>query len=248
MKKIYIASITAVILGVASAANAGVSDAKQALLGYMKDPESIKWGEITISKLGRYACLTANSKNNYGAYTGYYHHILVKLENSNDWSYLQYGGSESHPACVHFINTREYYGTPEGKARAEKEELERKRKEEAQWAEIDAISKAESKKRAEERAAFEKEQAEKFARDTEEYEKRFAREQKAREEEEHRLIEASKQRQKESEIKAQQEQSVRDEETKRTIEASKTAGGNSENSQGAEALIDSIKSLKGLFK
>lgn len=120
--------------------------AKQVILSLAKDPSSVKWQKISISENKHHACLTLNSKNSYGAYTGFLTYRMMRRDGSLSWLLLQ--GSErdfaSHQACVEFITKMNFYDSPEGQLQLELEGQQRKQKEAEQWKQIDELSKTKS--------------------------------------------------------------------------------------------------------
>lgn len=69
---------------------------KEAVLKRMKDPESTRFGEITIIE-EKLACATVNSKNSLGGYVG--DKQLALKKNNEEWS-LETFDSYSHSECV----------------------------------------------------------------------------------------------------------------------------------------------------
>jgi len=69
---------------------------KEAVLKRVKDPESTRFGEITIID-GKLACATVNSKNSFGGYVGDKQLALKKSD--GEWS-LETFDSYSHSECV----------------------------------------------------------------------------------------------------------------------------------------------------
>jgi hypothetical protein len=72
------------------------SDAKKAVLGKLKDPESAKFGKFTQVDDKR-ACFAVNARNSMGGYTGEQQAVLLK--DDNGWSVLSFFDF-SHEDCI----------------------------------------------------------------------------------------------------------------------------------------------------
>lgn len=86
-----------------SACSNAESDAKQAVLSQLKDPNSAKFGKFTlVNKYG--ACLTVNARNSMGGYTGVKQAMLVKSAKfgSEEWQVVDFS-ELSHPKCIYAI-------------------------------------------------------------------------------------------------------------------------------------------------
>lgn len=98
MKKIEIAAAFAVCLLLAACGGAEY-DAKKAVLGSLKDPDSAKFGKFTQVN-EKSACLTVNARNSMGGYTGDQQASLIKQENA--WVVLDID-EWSHEMCIDFM-------------------------------------------------------------------------------------------------------------------------------------------------
>ena len=197
--------------------------AKNVFLSLMRDPDSVKFGKFTQTKSMKFACLSANGKNRYGAYEGYTHFKMFFLEDVNHWAVTNDYGLSTHEECVKAIQYLDYYSTPEGIKQQAKEDKLRKQKDDARWAEINKQSEAESLKSNQERKAY-----------ADEMEARLKKEEEVA---------------KNNHIK---EQAANDEEQKKLIEASKKDGDNFnkesvENTNNEKSLGEIVKSMKDLF-
>lgn len=103
------------VIGFACIALAGCNSseraAKAAVLEELKDPDSAKWGEFTLSKEGKWACLGVNAKNSMGGYTGEQQNALQKDKKTGEWqpgAFLE----RTHEDCVETINRweKEHFG------------------------------------------------------------------------------------------------------------------------------------------
>lgn len=73
------------------------SEAKNAVLKELKDPDSAKFGEFTQPNQS-VACLTVNSRNAMGGYTGDQQAIVMQ-DRKGRWSVLDFR-DESHEKCI----------------------------------------------------------------------------------------------------------------------------------------------------
>lgn len=55
------------------------ADVQDKILSYFKDPDSVKVREFTTN--GKSACIFANAKNGFGAYTGYQAYLANVADN-----------------------------------------------------------------------------------------------------------------------------------------------------------------------
>lgn len=80
------------------------SDAKNAVLKILKDPDSAKFGRFEqITNTG--ACLAVNAKNSYGGYTGEQQAFLIKKDAFN-WVVIELS-EVSYEMCIDFFKNRE---------------------------------------------------------------------------------------------------------------------------------------------
>lgn len=71
------------------------SDAKKAVLGSLKDPDSAKFGKFT--QVEKSACLTVNARNAMGGYTGDQQATLMQV--NKEWVVSSIGET-SHDTCI----------------------------------------------------------------------------------------------------------------------------------------------------
>lgn len=95
MKMIEIAAAIAACL-LLTACGGAESDARKAVLGRLKDPDSAKFGKFTQVN-EKSACLTVNARNSMGGYTGDQQASLIKQENA--WIVLVIY-ELSHEMCI----------------------------------------------------------------------------------------------------------------------------------------------------
>ncbi|MCV2351993.1 hypothetical protein [Paucibacter sp. Y2R2-4] len=93
MKKISLLVVVALLL---SACGGVESEAKKAVLGRLKDPDSAKFGKFTQVN-EKTACLTVNARNSMGGYTGDQQAHLMKFEDK--WDVMTIG-EVSHDECI----------------------------------------------------------------------------------------------------------------------------------------------------
>jgi len=72
------------------------SEAKKAVLGSLKDPDSAKFGKFTQVN-EKSACFTVNARNSMGGYTGDQQAQLMKVENA--WVVIDID-ELSHDMCI----------------------------------------------------------------------------------------------------------------------------------------------------
>ncbi len=96
MKKFLLQIVVVLLL---TACGGVESEAKKAVLGSLKDPDSAKFGKFTQVNENR-ACFTVNARNSMGGYTGDQQAQLMKIENA--WVVI--GIDElSHDTCIDFM-------------------------------------------------------------------------------------------------------------------------------------------------
>lgn len=78
------------------------SDAKKAVLGSLKDPDSAKFGKFT--QVNEFACLTVNARNSMGGYTGDQQATLNQID--KEWIVARIEET-SHDSCVLIIENVE---------------------------------------------------------------------------------------------------------------------------------------------
>jgi len=88
--------LLAVIALLLTACGGAESEAKKAVLGSLKDPDSAKFGKFTQVN-EKSACLTVNARNSMGGYTGDQQAWLIKQENA--WVVLDID-KLSHEMCI----------------------------------------------------------------------------------------------------------------------------------------------------
>lgn len=88
------------------------SDARKAVLGSLKDPDSAKFGKFSQAN-EESACLTVNARNAMGGYTGDQQATLIKLD--NEWIVMDITKG-SHDICIK--STREVLEKEGGVSRA----------------------------------------------------------------------------------------------------------------------------------
>lgn len=78
---------------------------EDAVKEFLNDPESAKFGEITIVENadGKEACATTNAKNRMGGYTGNKQITLSYNDKLQKWSAIN-GWNISHAMCVDIIS------------------------------------------------------------------------------------------------------------------------------------------------
>lgn len=76
------------------------SDAKKAVLGSLKDPDSAKFGEFT--QVDEYACLTVNARNSMGGYTGDQQATLNLI--NKEWTVVSIA-EISHDTCISSVRS-----------------------------------------------------------------------------------------------------------------------------------------------
>lgn len=74
-------------------------DIQDAVRASLKDPESARFGELTV--VGKQACQTVNAKNSMGGYTGNQQAYLMK--DGNEWGVLEINSKLTHEACLQVI-------------------------------------------------------------------------------------------------------------------------------------------------
>lgn len=89
-------SLIVVIVTLVGCTFGAESEIKKAVLERLKDPDSAKFGEITIGEEN--ACATVNAKNAMGGYTGDKQFALSKM--SGKWVALDTLDGASHSMCV----------------------------------------------------------------------------------------------------------------------------------------------------
>lgn len=78
------------------------AEAKKAILACLKDPDSAKFGDFT--QVGdKYICMTVNSKNSMGGYTGDQQAVAMKSE--DEWHCVGVNDI-SQESCIEFANSR----------------------------------------------------------------------------------------------------------------------------------------------
>lgn len=78
----------------------------RAVLAGLKDPDSAKFGQITVIDDGKGACVTVNAKNALGGYNGYQQAFLVNMEVVG-WllnSIMDIGHAQCIDALHHVLN------------------------------------------------------------------------------------------------------------------------------------------------
>lgn len=95
MKNTLIVALTALLL---SACGGAESEAKKAVLGELKDPDSAKFGKFTQINEDS-ACLTVNARNSMGGYTGDKQASLIKVKKVNVWTVVDFD-AYSHEKCI----------------------------------------------------------------------------------------------------------------------------------------------------
>ena len=96
MKNIFLL----IVVGSLVAACGGVeSEAKKAVLGSLKDPDSAKFGKFTQVN-EKSVCLTVNARNSLGGYTGDQQAMLTKFENA--WEVISIK-KLSHDMCIEIM-------------------------------------------------------------------------------------------------------------------------------------------------
>lgn len=103
MKKLIMLAPIAILA--ACSEKAAVEDAVR---GFLIDPDSAKFGEITIVETsdGKKACATTNAKNRMGGYTGDKQISLFFDEEAGVWKPVT-SWDWSHEMCVQIISSRE---------------------------------------------------------------------------------------------------------------------------------------------
>lgn len=89
------------------------SDIKEAISSRLKDPGSVRFGEISIVKMQdnyfegkgiEIACVTFNAKNSFGGYAGEHQALVVKT--ANGWEMDKDPSEVSHKDCVERLRHR----------------------------------------------------------------------------------------------------------------------------------------------
>lgn len=100
MKNIPILALSLVVLAGCGGVGGGAeSEAKKAVLASLKDPDSAKFGQFTLVN-EEHACLTVNSRNSFGGYTGDQQAMLTKIGVEDNWRVKIV--NVSHESCVSF--------------------------------------------------------------------------------------------------------------------------------------------------
>ena len=73
------------------------SKIQEAVLVSLKDPDSAKFGKLTLLNEKR-ACMTVNAKNTLGGYTGDQEAYLQKFQNK--WEVIMFDSSLGHEQCI----------------------------------------------------------------------------------------------------------------------------------------------------
>lgn len=81
------------------------SSVKKAVLNNLKDPDSAKFGDFTLSKNGEIpvACLAVNARNSMGGYTGYQQAALVKSH--GEWTVSSIS-EITHNQCITILTSQ----------------------------------------------------------------------------------------------------------------------------------------------
>lgn len=66
------------------------------------DPDSAKFGKLTLVNEKR-ACMTVNSKNTMGGYTGNQEAFMMKSEKK--WQVINITNAMNHAECIEFLST-----------------------------------------------------------------------------------------------------------------------------------------------
>lgn len=72
----------------------------------LKDPESARFGEFSVSSKGSHACISLNAKNSYGGYVGERQYYVYKVPGSKEWKSL-IDSDENHQSCAEMIEILE---------------------------------------------------------------------------------------------------------------------------------------------
>ena len=74
----------------------------QAVIGRLKDPDSAKFGQMTLIDDGKGACVEVNAKNTYGGYNGYQQAYLANIK-SVGWQVINIYDS-TREQCFRFLH------------------------------------------------------------------------------------------------------------------------------------------------
>lgn len=78
------------------------SKIKDAVRASLVDPDSAKFGKLSVVNKNK-ACVTVNSKNSMGGYSGNQQAFMLKSEKK--WLVLNITNALNHDECIEFLST-----------------------------------------------------------------------------------------------------------------------------------------------